>query len=332
VPCCIVSIVLRLAFVPVLFAACTTPGISTYADNDPPIENGGSGGGSCTATAFTVTAVTPYIQLVVDGSGTMFQENLGGDGQKFNALQKVLVQTTAPAGVLVALQSKAKFGASVYTSEQCPKLYATPCTLSNLPGVTTALGDGASSNGAFDPLDKAITAVATTLAAAPAGSKKVIVLATDGVANSCNSMNDSPAASVTAVTTAYTNQISTYIIGLGNADGDGNWTGFQSSIANAGVGGAGTPYPVTSSATLSAAYNSIFNIVLDCEMTIDGTIDVAQASLGTVKSNGTALAYTTDWVAVDDHTIKLVGMACSNYNAAPTAPEITATFTCGSSH
>jgi hypothetical protein len=262
----------------------------------------------------------------------MFQESIGGT-QKFQAVQKALVQTTAPMGVLNTLQSKARFGASVYTSEQCPKLYATPCTLGNLPGVTTALGDGSSSQGLFDPLDKAITAVATTLAAAPAGSKKVIVLATDGVANSCNSNQDSPTAALTAVTTAYaTNQITTYIIGLGNADNDPSWTTFQKNVADNGAGGAGTPYNAQSLGDLTTAYNSIFNIVLDCELTIDGTIDVAQASLGTVKLNGTALVYTTDWTAVDDHTIKLVGQKCADYNSAMTPPEITATFTCGSSH
>jgi hypothetical protein len=326
------SIVVLRLLVPVLFAACVAPGLSTYNDTDPAIENGGSGGGSCTATAFTVTPVTPYIQLVVDGSGTMFQETINGT-QKFQAVQKALVQTSSPAGALVALQNKAMFGASVFTSEQCPKLYAAPCTLGNLAGITTALSDGSQSQGLFDPLDKAISAVATNLAAAPAGSKKYIVLATDGVSNSCNSNQDSPAAGLAAVTAAYaTNNITTYIIGLGNADGDGAWTGFQSDIANAGAGGTGTPYAANSLADLTTAYTTIFNLVLDCELTLDGTIDVAQASLGTVKLNGTALVYTTDWTAVDEHTIKLVGQKCIDYNSAVTTPEITATFTCGSSN
>ena len=320
--------VLRL-LVPVLFTACVAPGLSTYDDKDPAISNGGSGGGSCSATAFTVTPVTPYIQLVVDGSGTMFQENLGGT-QKYQAVQNTLVQ--AGTGLLNTVQSKALFGASMYTSDACPKLFAAPCTLNNMAGISTALSDGASQgNHLYDPLDKAITAVATTLAAAPAGSKKVIIVATDGVANSCNSNSDNPTPAVTAATTAYTNQISTYIIGLGNADGDGNWNTFQTNMANAGVGGTGTTYNVTSPATLATAYTTIFNLVLDCEMTLDGTIDIAQASLGTVKMNGTALEYTTDWTAVDDHTIKLVGQKCTDYNSAMTTPEITATFTCGSS-
>ena len=314
-----------------LFVGCAGPGITTYADNDPPIENGGSGGGSCNATAFTVTPVTPYIQLVVDGSGTMFQENLGGT-QKFSAVKNVLVQ--AGSGLLNTLQSKALFGASMYTSDACPKLFSSPCALNNMAGINTALNDGANNgNHLFDPLDKAITAVATTLAAAPAGSKKVIIVATDGVANGCNSNNDNPTPAVTAATDAYANnQISTYIIGLGNADGDPNWTGFQTNMANAGAGGTGTPHNVTSSATLTTAYSTIFDAVIDCSMTLDGTIDVAQASLGTVKSNGTTLVYTTDWTAVDAHTIKLVGQACTAYKAAATTPEITATFTCGSSH
>ena len=320
---------MRLAFASMLFAACAGQGITTYADNDPAINNGGSGG-ACNPTAFTVTPVTPYVQLVVDGSGTMVQETIGGT-QKFSAVQQALVKSGT--GLLNSLQSKGQFGATVFTSENtCPKLYASPCAANNVAGITTALSNGGSANHLYDPLDKAVTAVVTTLNALPAG-KKYIVIATDGPSNSCNSNNDNPQPAIDAVTTAYTtDHITTFTIGLGDADGDGNWNKFQTDMANAGAGGTGTSYNATSVATLMTHYTSVFDQILDCEMTIDGTIDIAQASLGTVKSNGTELEYTTQWTAVDDHTIKLVGQACTDYNAATTTPEITATFTCGSSH
>jgi hypothetical protein len=321
---------MRLALASVLFAACASPGITTYSDNDPAIENGGSGG-SCVATAFTVTPVTPYIQLVVDGSNSMSTQNLNDGTNKYNDVQKALLQSGT--GLLINFQNKALFGAAVYTYENtCPKLYSTPFTPSNLAGVTTALTNGHNANHLFDPLEKALTAMVATLNAAPAGSQKVMIIATDGVANSCGDNNDDPTPSETLVANAYTtNQIKSYTIGFGNDGGnDPNWTPFLTAMANAGVGGAGTKYNAMSLADVTADYTAIFNAVLDCELTLDGTIDPAQASLGTVKSNGTTLAYTTDWKALDTHTIQLVGKACSDFNNAPTVPEITATFTCGS--
>ncbi|HEX7700237.1 MAG TPA: vWA domain-containing protein [Kofleriaceae bacterium] len=322
---------MRLAVASVLFAACASPGITTYSDNDPPIENGGSGG-SCVATAFMVTPVTPYIELVVDGSQSMATLNLSDGTNKYNDVQKALLQTGT--GLLINFQNKALFGAAVYTFEStCPKLYSTPFMPSNIAGVTTALTNGHNANHLYDPLEKALTAIVATLNAAPAGSHKVIILATDGVANSCGNNMDDATPSVTLLTNAYNNnQIKSYTIGFGDDGGDNNWTPFLTSMANAGVGGAGTKYNAMSLADVTADYTSIFNAVLDCEMTLDGTIDPAQASLGTVKSSGTTLTYTTDWKALDTHTIQLVGKACTDFNNAPTVPEISATFTCGSSH
>ena len=95
-------------------------------------------------------------------------------------------------------------------------------------------------------------------------------------------------------------------------------------MANAGVGATttnATYWDANSQADVTTAYQAILDKVLDCELSVDGTIDVAQASTGTVKSNGTMLAFPTDWIALDPHTIQLVGAACTAYKAAMTAPE-----------
>lgn len=309
-----------------LFTACVAPSISTYTDTDPPIENGGSGGGSCRANAFTVTPVTPLIQLVVDGSGTM-GDGMSGANSKYDAVQRALYSGTTP--LLTGLQTKAQFGASVYLSSgTCPSFHASACTINNMTGVKNAIDMGYI-NGT-DPLPEALLSLHDGFGNVT-GDPKVIVLATDGTPNSCGNPNvDHTQQAVDQTLANYNDKhISLYVIGLGGVD-----TTFLQKIANAGLGSTtDVPYYTSNSAAdVLAGYTSVFHAVLDCKLTIDGTIDVAQASLGTVKSNGTALAYTTDWVAVDAHTIKLVGSACTAYNAAATAPEITATFTCGSSH
>lgn len=309
-----------------MLAACATPSIATYTDNDPPIENGGTGGGSCSANAFTVTPVTPLIQLVVDGSGTM-SEGMSGANSKYDAVKRALYSGATP--LVTSLQGKAQFGASVYLSSgSCPSFHASPCTINNVAGVKSAIDMG-NINGT-DPLPEALLSLHDSFGNV-VGDPKIIVLATDGTPNSCDNPNvDRTQQAVDQALANFNDKhISLYVIGLGGVD-----TGFLQKIANAGLGTTtDVPYYSThSAADVQASYTSVFDAVLDCKMTVNGTIDVAQASLGTVKSNGTALAYTTDWIAVDAHTIQLVGQACIDYNTATTLPEITATFTCGSSH
>jgi hypothetical protein len=308
-----------------LVAGCmAASGPHYYGDDDGPIDNTADGGATnCTALALTVTPVTPAIQLMIDGSGSM------GEGFantiKYDAVANALLDGTN--GVVTKLQGKAAFGAVVYTSEQCPQLYSSACTLNNAAGVTTAITNGGNANHNYNPAVEAIHSVVGTLSAATA-KRKTIVLATDGVPNQCNSNSgDRTDQAVTEVTTGYGAGISFYIIGLGNVGS----TAYLQKMANAGVGSTtnATYWDANGPADVTTAYQAILDKVLDCELSVDGTIDVAQASTATVKSNGTALAYTTDWVALDAHTIQLVGTACTAYKAAVTAPEITATFACG---
>jgi hypothetical protein len=320
--------VIRLTFSGVLLAAgCTVAtGPHYYGDDDGTIGNGVDGGGSsCMPVALAVTPVTPAIQLMIDGSGSM-GETIGGT-VKYDAVANALVDATT--GLVTKLQGKAAFGAAVYTSEQCPKLYASACTLNNAAGITTAIDNGGNANHNFNPAVEAITSVVGTLAAGN-GKHKTIVLATDGVPNECNSnAGDRTNEAVAEVTTAYGEGIGFYIIGLGNVGS----TAYLQKMANAGVGAtSGTNamyWDANSQADVTAAYQAILDKVLDCELAVDGTIDLTQASTGTVKANGMTLAFTTDWIALDPHTIQLVGSACTEYKAALTAPEITATFACG---
>ena len=298
-----------------------------YGDDDGPINNGVDGGSGCTAAALTVTPVTPAIQLMIDGSGSM-GDNFGNT-IKYDAVANALLDSTN--GVVTKLQGRAAFGAVVYTSEQCPKLYSSAPTLNNAAGVTTAITNGGNANHNFNPAVEAIRSVVGTLNTT-SGKRKTIVLATDGVPNQCTSnVGDRTTEAVTEVTNGFGEGISFYIIGLGNVGS----TAYLQKMANAGLGVTtpnATYWDANSQADVATAYQAIFDKVMDCELTLDGTIDVTQASTGTVKSNGTPLAYMTDWVALDAHTLQLVGAACTTFKAAVTTPEITATFACGAMH
>ncbi|MFT3692256.1 MAG: VWA domain-containing protein [Kofleriaceae bacterium] len=306
---------MRLASVTLLLAsACTTPGTEFYGGDDTPIDNGGGGGsGGCTRIT-SVTPVAPLIQLVVDGSGTM-----NGNGG-YNAVQNALYKSDG-TGLLTTYASKAKYGATAYTSNgTCPNLHATPCAVDNMANVKTAIDAGKGVNGT-DPLPETLTSLHGTYGAMTDKYRNIVIV-TDGVANSCGGGGDGTNA-VTDTTTLYADGVTTYIIGYGNL---GNW---GQNMANAGVGGSGgTLYTANDAAGVKTNYQTIFDLIIDCKLETDQAIDINGASSDTLSMDGTALVSGTDWKIVDDHTIQLIGTACTNYKAATTAPTFTASI-CG---
>lgn len=318
---------LRAALLAIVVTGChPSSGPGSADDDDGPIGNNGDGG-TCGAVDMVGTHVAPSIQLLIDGSGTM-GDSLGSTS-RYNAVKNALVDNTN--GLLVHWQTKAAFGASVYTSEQCPaKLYTSAPALSNKDGVASAIDDGQNANHQLDPLFGAIDTLAGgTFGALP--GKKVIVIASDGDPNKCDDQNNHISEALDSATAAFANQhIETYIIGLSDDPSDS----FLQRMANAGVGSATdvTKYRANSQTDVANDYAAIFDLVIDCSFALDGTIDPAQASLGSVKVNGTPLTYGTDWEAVDATTIRLLDTACSDYKVATTEPAVTATFTCGASH
>lgn len=305
----------RLASLTLLLAsACTTPGTAFYGGDDTPIDNGGGGGGSGCTMITSVTPVQPLILLVVDGSGSMNQN--GG----YSAVQNALYKSDG-TGLLVTYASKAKFGATAYTSNgTCPNLHATPCAIDNLANVKAAIDDGKNVNGT-DPLPETLTSLHGSYGAMTDKYRNIVIV-TDGVANSCGGGGDGTNA-ITDTTTLYADGVTTYIMGYGNL---GNW---GQNMANAGVGGTGgVLYTAGNQGDVKTKYQAIFDKIIDCKLSTDMAIDVNKASTGTLSMNGTPLVYTTDWTVVDDHTIQLSAAQCTAYKALTTAPTFTASI-CG---
>ncbi|HEY0252858.1 MAG TPA: hypothetical protein VGC41_15085, partial [Kofleriaceae bacterium] len=203
--------------------------------------------------------------------------------------------------------------------------------LNNLANVKDKIADA--NYPGQDPLASALGKVADTdFAKTSTDPHRAVVLVTDGVPNVCNNTGvDDTTASVTATTALYTLGVKTYVIGLEPHDGVGNdttYADFLKGVADAGVGGAGTVNKGDSQANLTAAFKTVFDQLIDCSFTVDGTIDVNNASTGMVTYDGASLAYTTDWTVVDPHTIRLSAAKCDTYKAAATLPVIAASL-CG---
>ncbi|MBA3457383.1 MAG: VWA domain-containing protein [Deltaproteobacteria bacterium] len=309
---------------------CTTDG---YCVDD------GSGSGeppgpdaACPAVNFTPMPTTPSIGLVLDQSGSMFTNNLGSV-TRYAAMQDALIGTN---GVVTQLQAKAYFGHNQYTctsndNNSSLSLKTTPRALNNAGAISAQLAAGVPGNSFNTPTHAAINAMVAAFAAqpAPAGSPPVIVLATDGVPNSCGTgpgANGGESQTVAAAAAAHAAGIPVYVLAINT----GTSTHFQ-DVANAGQGSTSnvTYYPVTNAAGLQAAFQTIINGVISCDLSLTSSIDATQAMNGTLTINGVTLTYGTDWVLVGGNVIRVQGAACNTLKASAN-PVVQATFPCGS--
>ncbi|MGC4116894.1 MAG: hypothetical protein QM765_20495 [Myxococcales bacterium] len=98
------------------------------ADRGRCVLPGGDGGvfdpdaGDCPRVKVTATELVPTVQLLVDRSGSMGEEFVPGTS-RWSALKTALVDPSQ--GVVTRLQSKVRFGATLYTNDgqgTCPDL------------------------------------------------------------------------------------------------------------------------------------------------------------------------------------------------------------------
>jgi len=311
-------------------SACASIGGGTIGDDDDQGSNGSGGGtdANCPSATFMATPVTPSIQLLIDRSGSMANYLPNSSLTRYQAMREALVGAN---GVVGQLQTKAYFGASLYSSDTpCPRLYTTTSRqMSNFSQVQQLIdSQGPSGN---TPTPGAIDQTVSLFAAnpAPTGSPPIIVLATDGLPNQCGTDTDTSSQSVTAATNAYAAGIRTFVLGIAGVN-----DGFLQQMANAGQGvQAGQPnakyYTANSPTELQQAFQSIIGGVVSCELQINGTVDPVQAQSGTVTLNGMQLMYGTDWIVVNGTTIRLLGAACETLKNSSN-PNVQASFPCGS--
>jgi hypothetical protein len=235
-------------------------------------------------------------------------------------------------GVVTQLETKAYFGSSLYTCNgNSVDLKNVPRALSNAAAIRTSI-DTSGGPAENTPTAAAIDAMVAAFAAspAPAGSPPVIVLATDGAPNSCNqNLNQSQynLQSENAAGAAFAAGIPVYVLAIGAQQNAGH---FQ-TLANRGQGSTTnvTYYPVTNAAALQAAFQTIINGVISCDLTLTSGIDPTQAMNGTVTVNGMQLTYGSDWILVNGNIIRVQGAACNSLKNSPN-PAVSATFPCGS--
>ncbi len=229
-----------------------TGGSLSLIDSGVPMS--GSGGetidaGSCATLSVQTVEVVPTVDLLVDTSGSMFQQPAPFWTPLYNALMD------PTAGVVKQLQDTVRFGFTSFTGmgtgAMCPLLQKVPYAINNYTAINAVYGAIAAT---YDgqkwetPTHAAIDAAAADLAAfvpVPPGPK-FILLVTDGSPDTCwaNDPQCGQDASIKAVQDAYSKGINTYALGIGDildpaADGCGAGRcgkDYLQDIANAGTG------------------------------------------------------------------------------------------------
>jgi hypothetical protein len=303
----------------------------------------GNGGpdASCPAVHFTAMPSTPYVELLLDRSGSMTGTDISPT--RYGALHTAL---TGSMGAVTATQGQVYFGAALFSGNEtpCPPNanfdgYSVPRALNNASAIDTLI-TGAGTPAGSTPTADWVTACKNDFATnpPPAGGAPIILLATDGDPNACGQGNDNGAA-VAAVKAAYMAGIRTFVVGLQPSGGTALNPQFLQDVANAGVGqptnqnpncaGCAKFYTASDPTSLATGLTAIINGVLSCDLTLSGTVDPASANQGTVTLNGATLTYGTDWtVDPNGMTIHLIGQACQTLQSSPN-PTVDATFPCG---
>ncbi len=289
-------------------------------------------GPGCPNVSVQLSPQTPTVQLLIDQSGTM-EENFPGSSDRWNAVRSSLVGQN---GVVTALQDSVEFGATLYTSNRgrtegqpCPLLQSTSPKKGSLADINQLFVD-------HDPFIDTPTAESVLAVAnefPQADGPRIIVLATDGLADTCDDYdahNPATAAFVeNTIQSVYQDKgIETYVLAVGPGLTDNH----MQRMANAGQGldlatGGAPFYVANNQADLTTAFDTIIRGARTCTFQTDG--EVGRPAEGTVTLNGENLVYETDWILQDPTTLELLGSACDTF-LQEDAVRLDAEFPCGS--
>ncbi len=285
----------------------------------------------CAEVEVQLSKQIPDVLLLLDQSGSM-TAGFGGTN-RWEAMYQTLMDPMT--GVVKTLESEVRFGLALYTSNGgnaggvCPILTEVPIAIDNHAAIDAVFGPA---NPQSDtPTGESIAAVTAELAALPpAMGPRIIVLATDGLPDSCADPNSlATAQSVAAAQAAWTAGFPIYVISVGD---DVQGSHFQ-DLANAGaglpVGGATNApyYTALEPAGLVAAFEDIIGGVRSCVFTLEGAVDPALAGGGVVILDGRELVYGSEWRLNDASTLEVLGAACDMLLTGGDH-ELKASFTC----
>lgn len=174
-------------------AETPAPETSSLAGFTPPdfssFEPGGASGEpgrGCQQAQRTFVPQIPTVFVLVDRSGSMFDENPAGSGQNaWGPLRRGVLQ------VIAELQSSVRFGFGAFSGQAatCPDMPSTGLALDNEPAIAALYGSLERPPFKDTPTLGALNAVAEQLWSDPVEGAKYILFVTDGEPDYCDDGN-----------------------------------------------------------------------------------------------------------------------------------------------
>lgn len=328
-----------LSFVAILGCSTHVAGTPTGGDDGSGPDAGPEAGadaapGLCTAgtSQIAVEPVGPTIQLVVDQSGSMHARL--GNVSRWAAMRAALVDPQH--GVVTDLDDRVYFGLTLFHGRTHWGGGACVTAESRAPALdardqVAALLDAADPSG-DTPTAATLGQVSGELTPAAPGSRRFMLLATDGFPDNCQNPDAhnlySQQLTEDAVEAAYAAGIETLVLGIGHECSERH----LQRMANAGAGqplsvGTAPYYVALEPQELASALDALIGSALPtCSFRLDRTLTPAEAAAGSLELDGQPLLYGTDWELVAADTIELLGGACEAALAGPIA--LTGEFPC----
>jgi len=322
----------------------SSSGGASFGQGSGGSDFGSGSGGNCNELTIEFAPVTPTVVVVVDRSGSMFDQGF------WQPLYDALMEPST--GVISKLQDEVRFGFTAYTNNgndsqsACPIVDSVSVATSNYDSIKQVY-DAASVPPNFKaetPTGAALEQVIAELAAYQDPNPKYIILATDGEPDTC--ANPDPQCgqdqSITALQSAYEQGIGTFVIGIGTGVGDKH----LADLANAGSGlpveepddqfintcvttglaqlsaeydpsGGDAPfYQPGDQQALQSTFENIINNVQDCSYELTVEVLPSEAHLCNVEVDGSPLSYETGWSLTNGTVIEITGQACEDLGSA----------------
>jgi hypothetical protein len=317
--------------------------------------SGNTGGGNgCQSVTITPTRSIPSIMFLVDQSASMI-EDFSGDEDRWEAAH------TAITGIVSdPLDDIVRFGLTTYTSRNgfqagrtCPLLptqidfaFNNSGTFESQYPYTYPSGDGEDTP-TGDSIDALVSQLLPNL---PDDGPTIIVLATDGLPDSCECADNWPTPidnssqycegpptptdpqieAVSAAAAAHAQGIDVFTLWVGQLNSTSTRDHLQ-DVANAGVDGTGTVWVGDDPASLSNAFQSIISDSISCDIQMDKRFadQIKACEQGDVRLNDVPLSCPDQWrvkLGAND-VIELVGSACDTFKSGDVT--FSAEFPCG---
>ncbi len=272
-----------------------------------------------------------------------------GNSNRWDATYDTLMNGTT--GVVKDLEGRVRFGVALYTSlggsagntalegnpaGTCPMLATVAPTLNNHAAIDAMYMP--KSPKTDTPTGASIIATTAILEQVTLPGPKIIVLATDGIPDSCSIANPNNPTdlakteleSTDAAQAAFAVGISTFVISVGDQVGEAHLQDMANAGSGMAVGGAINAkfYTALSPADLIAAFDEIIAGVRSCILTLDGSVGDGGEASGSVSLDNQVLQSGVDWRLNDPSTIEILGSACDTLLAGG-EHTVSATFECG---